>query len=333
MLLATAAGEPAARDVAGLYAAEVAVADRSAKELGRGASAALAKVLVKLTGSSAAATDKVSAGLRGRAAELLLKYAYASPSDDAGLRLAAEFDAPALTAELTRLGVPVWGKERPETVVWLVVDRPAGRELVGGDEPGELGGLVVERAAQRGIPVLLPLMDIEASQHLGFAGDFSGLASAANALSARYGTTATLVGYLREDNIGLWEVNWQLTVGTETYAWQQAGDIVDLLVEEGVDTLADALARRFANPAVLAAAADLSVTITGVASAEDYARVVNYLDGLDTVTESFVRAVDNRRLLVELGTRGGREAFESSIGFGRVLAPVPGQPDVYRFSP
>lgn len=322
----------AALDVVGLHSARVAVVDRSAAELARGASAALSEVLIKLTGDRKAALGRASPLLK-RASKLLVQYAYESRPGAGETTLLAEFDERVLATELDVLDVTIWGKERPDTVVWLIIDSADKRQLVSGDDPGREGEAVLERAASRGVPVLLPLMDIEESQHLVYAGDWDGLAAAAMALSARYATPASLVGHLRQGEAGFWEANWRLHVGNEDYAWKQESDIVELMLDDGVDMLADALARRFAYPRMSAQAEQLALSIYGVNSAADYARLTNYLKDLDTVSDLFVSSIDKQRLEIRLTTRGGRAALAQSILFGRVLAPVADQNDTYQLVP
>lgn len=322
----------AALDAENLYRATVVVADRSAGELKRGAVVAFGEVLVKLTGDRGAASGPAGA-LRKRASQLLLQYTYRSDPRDDELLLVAEFDERAVAAVLQVLGVRAWGKERPDTLVWLIVDRDGARELVSGDEPGVVGATVLERAARRGIPVLLPLIDIEESQHLLSAGDWPGITSAALALSARYRPAAALIGHIREDTSGYSEIRWLLQVGQENYSWQQESDIVDLMLDDGIDTLGDALARRFADPLMLAQADHLGLRVLGITTAEQYARVTNYLGNLDTVANLFVSAVSPASLELELTARGGRAALTQSIAFGQILAPVTDQPDSYRLVP
>ena len=64
------AGPLAARDVSGLYNASVAVKDRSPAERSRASAAALAEVLVKLTGNRRTPNDASARPLLGRASTL-----------------------------------------------------------------------------------------------------------------------------------------------------------------------------------------------------------------------------------------------------------------------
>lgn len=329
-LLAWSVAVPA-RGMADLYTANVPVADRSEQAFGRAAAAALSQVLVKLTGDRRVTRRDGVARLQGRARALMLKYGYRE-ADDGALSLFAEFDESALNRELETLGVARWAKERPDTVAWLVVDEGATRRLVGGDEGGHLGDVLLERAQVRGVPVLLPLMDVEESQHLVYAPDWATLSTTALALSRRYGTPSVLIGYLRQSAPGYWDARWQVAVGEERFEVSQEGDIAALLVEEGADVLADALARRFSGPGG-GAAQRLSVTVLGVTSAADYARVSAYLDSLDAVDDLFVRAASGQRVTFELAARGGSGALAQGIAFGQVLAPVPAETDVYQLLP
>ena len=322
-----------ARDVPQLHRVGVPVNDRSDAEFSRSASMALAQVLVKLTGNRRIGKTAGVSALLNKASSLLLRFGYALQADGGQLMLNAEFDEQALATELKTLGVPIWAKERPDTIAWLIVDEGTARLLIGGDEPGRLGEVLLARAAARGIPLLLPIMDVEESQHLIYASDWDSVASTSLALAGRYGTPSILVGYLRQSVPGFWDVRWTIQVGEESFTWQAEGDIVDLMIEDGVDTLGDALARRFADPMMLAVADKFDLTVLGVQSVIDYARVLKYLESLDAVTDLFVRSIDNQHVRFEVTAQGGRPALAQSISFGEVLAPVNDQADAYQLLP
>ena len=322
-----------ARDVPQLHGVVVPVKDRSDAEFSRSASMALAQVLVKLTGNRRIGKNAGVGALLSKASNLLLRFGYAQEADSGQLMLNTEFDEQAVAKELKTLGVPIWAKERPDTIAWLIVDEDTNRLLIGGDEPGRLGEVLLARAEARGIPLLLPIMDVEESQHLIYASDWDSLASTSLALSGRYGTPSILVGYLRQSVPGFWDVRWKIQVGEESFTWRAEGDIVDLVIEDGVDTLGDALARRFADPMMLAVADKFDLTVLGVQSVIDYARVLKYLESLDAVTDLYVRSIDNQHLRFEVTAQGGRRALAQSISFGEVLSPVNDQADAYQLLP
>lgn len=322
----------AARDVSGLYNATVAVKDRSPAERSRASAAALADVLVKLTGNRRTPNDASARPLLARASTLLLQYAYGN-APDGSLSLNAHFDERVLERELEERGIGTWGKQRPDTAVFLVVDDTQGRSLVGGEAPGKLGDAARHKADARALPVVLPLADIEESARLTAAQDWQALSDGAVALAGRYGTAAVLVGHLHEASPQVWEVEWRLDVEGDTLQWTQEGALAEAIVEEGIDALGDALAKRYAEPGMLAGAERVSLAVVGVHSAQDYARLSKYLDGLDSISALFLRTVDNQRVVYEVTARGGRAALAQSIAFGHVLAPVPARSDTYELLP
>ena len=320
----------AARDVAGLYAARVRVADRTPAELARGTRAALGEVLVKLTGERAAAREGAASRVLGQASKLVVKYGYQTVPGSGELILAAEFDERALLDELTQRGVQVWGKERPDTLVWLVVDDGTQRQVPSSDEQGLLGEAIMAAAERRGIPVLLPLQDIEERQQLGQAADWAAIAATVPSLAARYATPAVLLGFARLGTSGQWDVDWQLAVDGEPRTWQHTAPDVAGLIDNGIDALGDTLAQRYADPGLLAQADTLDLDIVGVDSAAAYARVVTYLGALDTVSNLFVVTATPERLAIRIDARGGRTGFAQSVAFGQVLAPVAGTTDTFQ---
>jgi len=332
VLLCALAAPLAARDVSGLYNASVAVKDRSPAERSRASSAALAEVLVKLTGNRRTPNDASARPLLARASTLLLQYAYGN-APDGTLTLNAHFDEHVLERELEERGIGTWGKQRPDTVVFLVIDDAQGRTLVGGEAPGKLGDALKHKADARALPVVLPLMDIEESSQLSNAQDWQTLSEGAVTLASRYGAAAVLVGLLHEANPVVWEVRWRLDIDGETLEWTQEGALAEAVVEEGVDALGDALARRYAEPGMLAGAERVSLAVVGVNTAADYARLSRYLDTLDSISALFLRSVDNQRVVYEVTARGGRAALAQSIAFGQVLAPVPARSDTYELLP
>ena len=149
----------------------------------------------------------------------------------------------------------------------------------------------------------------------------------------RYNAPSVLIGYVRQTVPTFWDVRWEIRVGAESFSWRTEGDIVDLVVEDGVDALGDALARRYAVVALSSISDKFALTVLGVKNSGDYTRLLNYLGSLDAVTSLFVRSVDIQSVLIEVSIEGGRSSLAQGISFGSVLAPVEVPPDAYQLLP
>jgi len=338
LLLVFFGNSASAADVGNLYSARVRVADRSDTEFKRGIAKALEAVIVKLTGSSATARTKSARAVVGQAKRLVQQFGYERPADGsiAGtpqLMLRVEFDSRVLTREMRSRGLVVWGKERPDTLVWLVIDDSAGRRLLGALDEHPIMDAIRNRAAARAIPVVFPLGDIGEATSVPTAATAAELDAVLVENSAKYDVRSILIGQIVQVMPALWESRWRLGVANETLTWDQQGDLAALMGEEAADTLADALGRRYASPAVHVGADKVVLTVRKVASPDDYARTERYLRTLDSVTNLLVSRVDNNGIVFDLDVQGGAVALRQSISFGQTLAPDPDNPGIYLLTP
>jgi uncharacterized protein len=327
----------AATDVEGLNSAHVPVVDRSDAEFKRGIAKALEAVIVKLTGDSAAPRGKPGRGVVGQAKRLVQQFGYELPrepgADPGQLVLRVEFDGRVLHEEMRSRGLVVWGKERPDTLVWVVVDDSDGRSLLGTDDTSQLSRVLKGQADARGIPLVFPIADIAETAAVAGASSATELDQVLRLSSEKYGVQSVLIGHLRQVTNALWETRWTLMVEEESLVWEQQGDFLELLVEEAADDLADALGRRYAAPELYAHPDAVAVTVNGVTSPDDYARTQRYLRTLDSVTSLFVRHVDERGIVFDLTVQGGLVALAESISFGQTLSPDPVDGTVFRLIP
>lgn len=338
-LLFPAAGFAAGLD--SLYEATVPVANRSDAEFAAASSRALAVVLVKLTGNGASLKQPGARGLLAKARRLVTQFGYeqaAAAGNEAGggtgLTLKLHFDGEALSAEMRQAGFALWGREqRPKTLVWLVVTDTSGPHFAGPEESSELLAQLQQRAQERGIPIVAPILDLAETGFLQGPDVGPELATTLLANSSRYGTETVLIGRLTQRDTGHWEAHWVLHVANEDLDWEQQGELPAPLIAGGVDITADALSQRFANPNTGGGASVAEVTVRGVQTAEDYARVLNYLRSFDAVTALQVRHVEPGQVVFRVTAHGGQPAVAQSIRFGRMLTVLPDAPGVYQLNP
>ena len=326
-----------AADVSELNSARVPVSDRSDAEFNRGITQALAAVIVKLTGNSAAAKSNAGRAVVQQAKSLVQQFGYERPRNSGSnandLILRVEFDVRVLGEQMRAHNLIVWGKERPETLVWLVLDDATGRKILGAQDAHEMVLVMKNRALIRGIPLVFPLVDIAETNALADQMSSEMMANAAYTNSEKYGVRSILVGHIRQVAPALWENHWTLWVSGSSVTWEQQGDIVELLMEESTDTLANSLGRRYARAANHGDDSAVVVTVSGLRSAADYARTERYLATLDSVTKLLVRQVDESGITFDLIVQGGLVRLTQSISFGQTLSPDPADPGVFRLNP
>ncbi|MCC6206679.1 MAG: DUF2066 domain-containing protein [Gammaproteobacteria bacterium] len=336
LLLCLALGAAGARagEVEGLYEAQVPVAGQREAERTEALRQAFGRALVKITGDRDAAVRPGLQALLRSPLVYVQQYLYrplpagyvpeATAAAVPTQMLWASFDAQAVNQSLQRANAPVWGRMRPSTLVWLAVEEQGRRYLAGSDAGADLRREMEGRADARGIPLLFPLLDLEDQRRVSFADVWGGFDQEVRAASARYQSSAVLLGRAYRTPSGAWSARWSLYVDGGAEHWQSAEGARALALADGVDGAADRLSARFARALGGDTAAPVDLLVTGVDKLEDYGRVQHYLSSLDAVSELEVNQIDAAGAHFHLVLHGDRAALVQAIGFGRVLAPASG---------
>lgn len=320
--------------IADLYSADVPVTDQGAATRAAAMKDALGQVLVKITGSSAMLEHPVAATLLAKPDRYLQQYRYVAidppPVDPAAPRLAlhASFDGRALEDAVRAAGVPLWGRERPRTLVWAALDSRDGRQIAGANDAGSISEALQRAAMRRGLPLTLPAMDAEDATRVSFMDIWGTFEEPLLAAAERYAPDAVLVGAVFAAGGELWGGRWTLLLKGERLRFETSGASAEAVAIAAVDELAERYAERFAVSAPLGGEGTITVEISNVRDLRDYAAVQKYLAGLSVVENAQVLEVRNDTLRMALAINATSRALEQTIALGRVLEPETRQQEV-----
>jgi len=307
-------------EVAGLYEAELEVSSQGRAERRGAIRAALTEVLIKVTGNGQVALSPGIPEILKRSDQYLQQYRYRSA------RLAVDpltghaqnqqylwvrFDQVSLESALRKIGLSIWGHSRPETLAWLVVEQGSERRLLGSSDDSDFTDMVIGQSQRRGIPLVLPLYDLEDQQRVRITDVLGGFHESILSASERYAADAVLVGRLRDIGNDRWEGRWTLHLAGQELHWSQQGDFRAAL-SFGVDGVASSLASRFIraptnNPG------ELTVLVTDVLSLDDYARSDRFLSGLDNVIRVQPGQIKDDQILFNIKLRGDEQSLLQSV--------------------
>lgn len=320
LAIVLAAWLPAANavEVTSLYTVEVALDPDDPDAQSNAYRAALTEVLVRVTGTTAAADSEELAILFPNPARFVQQY---RPGQDD--TLIVSLDGPTIERTLRQAGATVWGSDRPLTVIWLAIDWGLGdREIVAAGDPDRAAGdgrsidrnrLWRERvqavATQRGLPVVFPLLDAEDLQSIGFIDIWGGFDDPLLEASARYEADSILVGRIRPNEMP--PPRWTWYFGEERFGWPGEP-------EEAINQLADALAARDAIRGD-AESEVIQLTISGIHSVVDYGRVQQYLENLRVVDRLAITSAQPDRIIYEIELQGGAERLNNVLSVSSIL--------------
>lgn len=326
----------AASQVDGLYSAEVAVAGQSAEQRSEGIVRAFAEMLVKVTGNRGiTGRGELQEALK-QAPRYVQQYRYrlipgageeSGSEADTSRLLTVQFDAEAVRRLLRELRLPVWGENRPAGIVWMGIESGGQRRLLQPESDSSLMVAMMAAAEKRGIPLLLPLMDLEDQAAVQVADLWGNFIQNIRRGSERYSPDLIVTGRLARLSDQLWRVNWHLYQGDRSSIWRDEGGEPAQLAAAGIQRVADLLAERYAPVLGEGSVSRVRLRISGVNSLEQYARIGELLGSQSALERVELIAAEPEALTYELQARGGVQVLEQGLSLGGVIEPLPEPPE------
>lgn len=221
------------------------------------------------------------------------------------------FDNVSVDRLLSDAGLPIWGRERPATLVLLSVEAPDGSSYwIDSSSTAAERESIARVAKQRGLPIVWPDLSTQDRNQLSAAADES---AALVQAAARYNANAALLGRARSDGAGGLSVRWSLA--SDEGAAQASGS-----VEEGVHLAADTFARVYSASG--SSLDSVAVEISGIGNLESYATTLNYLEGMTLVRGVALEQITGDTLRFRLAVRGDAATLRRALALDGKLVPL-----------
>lgn len=235
---------------------------------------------------------------------------------------------------MQKTGQKTWGQHRPNVMVWLAIEEGGNRRLIGQETDPTLFAKLQQMANERGVPLVLPLMDIEDINAVS-AGDVWGqFPTVLQKASDRYGAKMTLVGRLQLLSTGSWKASWQWLTDNDPIQWETSAPSLETALNAAFDRMTTQLKDNYAAKTESRPSTEqgeqksILIGIANVNCTEDFVRVENYLEGLEAVTQVVLKQVMGDRAIFEIipEQHQSRERLAQTIGYDQQLMSL-GQHD------
>ncbi len=322
LLCALLANPAAARIVDDLYSARVSVPDRSQASLDAAARDGLAEVLVKITGSREVLSLPVLDRAVRDARDLLQQFSYQSSNDGSDSQIELSFNSETVRDLVIEAGAPLWTANRPQVLVWLVVDGPDGRQLVDAENYPEVVASMQRAFERRGLPLVMPLFDLNDVVALSPGDAWRQRLAKIMQASARYPAEQILIGRAAALSGGRWLGDWLLYDGRSRADRPVNAGSAAKFLESGVDLVAGVVAGRFAlTSSVAGSASGARVEVNGVGNYSDYAAIVSWLESLELIEYANVEWLRDDRLTLRLVAQTDLQSLRPLIELNSRLVP------------
>lgn len=359
LLLALCVPTATALQVVGLYSYRVAVSNDSDAERNRAFNAALAAVIVKVTGTDRWLQDPLLERALSNAQSFVEAISYSSetvvvpapveppspPQPDPQATdpalpqvstapatrtveqryVTVTFAAGLLNELLTNASVPIWDSNRPSVLVWMVIQDVYGeRRLLTADGDPEIVELIRSFGVERGLPIIFPVLDFEDRRNLPVDALWSLDETAIRTASARYGADTILSGRLlftpSGEKVGLWQFIFQ----NQATVFDGLDSDLQAYLHGPLDRITNQLASYFA---IVPAATDqtyVRLRVEGVDDLQAYSALLMYVRTLGLVRSVATASIDGSRLELDLGLQGNAQQLLELIALDRDLLPIAG---------
>lgn len=232
-------------------------------------------------------------------------------------------------AVFTQEGAPS-GKDveqLPLTMVWVVLDSVDGQQIISSDSNAEITKLVSEVSHEKGIPLILPLMDLQDMSAIALEDVVHKNLPLIENASKRYNASNLLIGKLTQtktdENTDMLHAVWTLKNGNMTWDYQTEGDGFDKVFRAGLlQALNSITHQRSAKKAETSSAPQMqfSLAITDVKTIDNYIHLVNYLKTLPLVVNVDVKTVGEDYVVFDLVLQGTQDEFAKTVDHDHILA-------------
>ena len=301
--------------VEGLYSATIDVPDQSHAQRQKGFSLALAQVLVKTTGAKDISSRPGVNDALSQASNYMVKYAYLprleqtqtgqAPANP-GIPLSVQFAKATIDGLMRKLDLPIWPANRPELLIWVLEQTASGYRFVeGSDLPRELQ----HSFQRRGLPIQLPLYDLQDQLALKPVDVWSLNEQKLNDAAKRYGTDHWLVLRYSKISSGAIRGSWYLTARNGNFSGEEAvlntlqAESKGAYLQSSADQVVDLFAGKMAYFAD--AEADLfRLVVENIGSFSAYSQLNDFLGRLEIVNGVKVRSIEGDTIVLDLATEG-----------------------------
>jgi len=321
--------------VAHLNTAQLPVADHSSQALNQAFSTAFDDVLIKMTGNPSIGTLPAIQSAKSNIKRYVQSFNYVTQTPKASIAegqsiqtaqlfLQITFDKTALKHLIQQAGQTIWDPNRPQTLVWIKIQKDGQSQILSNSNDNHLTQIINQLSDQRGLPFLLPEMDLQdvntSGQILPSDKNPQFNQTALQTLAARYQAKAVLAGYLTFDEMAnQWNSKWLLVMADEPYQWNITDGQPDHVIEQALNNVVNTIANNFAVSNETQIQHPVMLQITQVPDLDTYVALTRFLKNLDSVQQVTMESMTQNTVIFKLEITDTDAALQQAIDQNKML--------------
>ncbi|WP_153913483.1 DUF2066 domain-containing protein [Shewanella sp. TC10] len=306
--------------------ADVVVSSRARTERQAALKTALSSVFVKNSGLPSVLEHPLVKAQINKPEVLLTQYGYREIDDE--LTLKANFDHKRIISTLRQADLPVWGRQRPLTLLWLSIEDEGERSILSDASELDTRAQIDLDSSNKGIPVILPVMDLDDVMKISVS-DVRGMftdvvADASTRYRADYFAVADMdkVGGFVRFQVSLFDKDSQGGI-MQPLIHHQA-EVLDY--QEATDQILSTLAEYFVSQYAFADSgnsAETLLSLTGVQSMAQLVEIESYLNQLSAIKAVSLSQFKANTVTYKLELFGDADDLQKLLNINKRLTEIP----------
>lgn len=308
-------------EVSGLYQVTVPVNDQTPKTRWGAFLTGFKEVLIRKSGSGRVlTTDEVRQAYR-KVTAYVQRFQYASNEDkdaESPFLLQLDFEPRLIDELIQEAGMPIWGSNRPVTILWLAAEKDFQRNIVKQEELREsLSHMIMENAQRRGIPVILPLMDLEDELSVSISDVWGRFNSSIVDASKRYAADSIVTG--RISQIGeFWQAKLSYINQDVERQMEFEAESEEALMATLSDQIAENLCQKYCVVQEVVSRM-IRMQISGVGNFANFKKVEKYLSDLSSIRKVEVDRIAATNVRFNVALLGDLQSVKDGVALGKYL--------------
>lgn len=274
---------------------------------------ALGEALIKLSGNPTIMTIPAIQNALDDINSFIQSYGYSQkeqPDGQSQLLLQVTFDKKALKQLLRQAAQTNWASNRPLTLLWIQITNKGNAFVLSNTNDVDLAKSVHRVAKLRGLPVLLPAMDLEDQAFISPTPGFDKILL--DQASQRYGAKAILAGDIQQNGTQ-WQGKWLLLMNGTPYQWSNKAKSVYALMQRAINDMVNLMANQLAVADDKGLQTSVTLDITNVNSLDDYVKILSIVRHLTPVAGVAIKDMNSSDLVLQIKTIGGTQALSDAL--------------------
>ncbi|MBV1909116.1 MAG: DUF2066 domain-containing protein [Kangiellaceae bacterium] len=302
-------------EVKDLYLVKLPIAEQSKTARWKASLSGLKEVLVRKSGSQEILRSEEVRQAYRKVTSYLQRFEYSSQTEgsEKDYEISLYFEPRLIDGLIQDSRMPLWGANRPLNIIWLAVEEDFSRRIIVDSSTGQsqsvpdqeksIDILIQENSLRRGLPVILPLMDLEDELVVSMSDIWGRFPSSIRQASERY--AADVVVYGRMSKFGeLWQGKFGVINQLDEGAFEVQGESKEKLIAQMMDRLAERLCSKYCVVEEIGIKNEVLIDITDINNFSEYKAALDYLSKLSSVSKVEVVSIEKLNVLFKLTLLG-----------------------------